>query len=549
MTKRSPLASLLDAAFGENATNAAQILNAMKDRETTQKEVPSMPVVPSEPAQEKKVATKPRAAKVPPPEPPAAPQTKAYLPEPLPSPPPVAEPAVEPVVEAAAAPKEVKVDDPQESGYTSDGHTYHGDTSNRHTYHGDTYDGRRVERTTVGGSDVQPLDVQRSNVPPSDVPIAHGDTSHGQTYHRDTYEGETCQTKTELPVRVAPKKVSVEILGLSYNQAAIYEHLIAVANGTMGRISRRQIAESLRMSIPSIRDAITRLATRGFISDPLPIREANFQGFSYVLNTRLAERFTEAGGLELQNVRVVKLEGSNVPPSYVQPSDVSPLSDQRTTVERTTVGRSDVQPSDSQTSHGQPLHSSSSKDLELLTTKEPHTVGRSDVPPQADNFILTGPAAFFWEDEGLQEGQAKTWCQQFEIEPDQMRQQLAWAQFDLVHNGKEAEVKKDSISWFFGVLRRTGGCYPRPANYKTPAELRAEAVAKDLAADKEASKQIRAAELDAKFQQILGDPQSEEYKALFAQVKNEFAKKAGGRALTESLKEVFLDQQENVFGS
>jgi len=66
-----------------------------------------------------------------------------------------------------------------------------------------------------------------------------------------------------------------------------------------------------------------------------------------------------------------------------------------------------------------------------------------------------------------------------------------------------ASVQKDAISWFFGCLRQTGGCYARPSNYKNPAGMRAEAMEGDPARERETGERVASAELELEFS---GDP-------------------------------------------
>jgi hypothetical protein len=120
-----------------------------------------------------------------------------------------------------------------------------------------------------------------------------------------------------------------------------------------------------------------------------------------------------------------------------------------------------------------------------------------------------------------------------------MRQQLDWARYDLEANGRRGEVKKDPVSWFFGHLRTTGGCFPKPINYKSPLEIRVEAMENELAQEKALKERLATAEREQRFKKILSDPESAEYQALYSQVSS-FAKEEGGEALTFSLRDAFF---------
>lgn len=361
-----------------------------------------------------------------------------------------------------------------------------------------------------------------------------------QQDHR-TVEHQTPETvRQQTEQTVSYQTVPLDVLTLTYNQAAVLDYLI---NAT-GITSYRSISEATKIGIPSARDAVSRLIRRGFMAEPVTIRSATFQGFSYVLNESMTMHFISIGGLEQSNYRTVQYQtGQTV-----------------TTVNSQTLRQS----------HGNTGHSSSLKDMELTTTKSYQAVipgdGRTVTPshPQAqsridigqsddkrsDNgqngeFILTGPVGIYWEGVGLQESQAKRWCEQFEIDAAQMKQQLEWARFDLVMNDKISEVRKDPISWFFGCLRQTGGCYSRPTNYKSPAEMRAEEMEKAALELAEARNRQQAAERELSFQKILSDPQSTEYQRLFSMV-NEFAKEMGGKTLETAMREAYEREQQKA---
>lgn len=338
-----------------------------------------------------------------------------------------------------------------------------------------------------------------------------------------TYETVSYQTHYQT--------IPLDVLTLPYNQACVLEYLINAG----GITNARAISEATHIGIPSVRDAISRLIRRGFMPEPITVRNAAFQGFSYILNQTMVKHFMAAGGLEQK--------------TYKQASDRLILDRQTVSApNRTTVLQS----------HGETEHSSSSL-IKQTTTPSSHTlqpshsqsatpfngmaIKPSDMTPSADqqNFILTGSAGIFWEGEGLQERQAKTWCDQFEIEPSLLKQQLEWARHDLVVNNKAAEVKKDSISWFFGVLRQTGGCYPKPSNYKSPTEIRAEQMEQAAKEATEARERQIAAEREIAFQKILSEETGDSYKSLLAKV-NDFAKEMGGKVLETALRDAFMNK-------
>ena len=387
---------------------------------------------------------------------------------------------------------------------TSNGQTSNGDMYDRQPFDGGIVDYTTVERSTIPPSDIRPLnipqsDISRLTVPPSDIPLPDSKTSD-----REISDGKISDRS---------------IYDLPYNQVMVLRYLI----NAPGRTSMKAISIGTGVKVPSTKDAVSRLVRRGFLANPSTIRTAEFQGFAYVLNRHMVDRFLEGDGLSDRDIS----NRSTYDPSTVEYTTVQPL---------------DISPLDSQRSDRQIVHSSSSfLESKLTTTTGYPTVGQSDMQPpeQPPNlFVLIGAVAAYWEEEGLSEAQARKWCLDFEVEPPTMRQQLAWAQFDLETNSRRAEVKKDTISWFFGHLRKTGGAFPRPVNYKSPAELRAEAMEADLEQERAAKERIRNAEAEKRFQGILADPEGADYQKLYAQV-NAFSKEAGGDALVHALRDAF----------
>jgi DNA-binding Lrp family transcriptional regulator len=155
---------------------------------------------------------------------------------------------------------------------------------------------------------------------------------------------------------------------------------------------------------------------------------------------------------------------------------------------------------------------------------------------------LSGAELLYWEDAGLAERHAMAWCKEFEITDEELRQQLAWARWDIIENRKGETVEKP-LNWLYGVLRRTGGCYPRPENYLTPAEHRLQDMKIEAKRLEEARSQSRQIELELEFQRIMDDPDADEYQQLHAQL-NDFEKQQKGKILEMGLRRVFQASKE-----
>jgi hypothetical protein len=133
---------------------------------------------------------------------------------------------------------------------------------------------------------------------------------------------------------------------------------------------------------------------------------------------------------------------------------------------------------------------------------------------------MIGPEMGYWQEIGLQERQVQKWCSEFDVNSIELRRQLAWARWDLVVNGKEAEIKKNVISWIYGILRNTACCYPRPENYKTPVELRAEQMKLENKKEEQARQDIERMEIEKGFRELWSNPEGDEYQAIWNSLSN-----------------------------
>lgn len=229
-----------------------------------------------------------------------------------------------------------------------------------------------------------------------------------------------------------PQTVPFDVLNLSFNQATILQFLLSKTNGLT---NYAEIHASTNITMPSARDAVARLVSRGFMAKPQTYRSAAYQGMSFVLNKSLCDIFLSAGGLAKDRYQTM--------PQTVQQSD----------------GHT-VKPFDRQTNISSSLVSKATTlDHQTLIPSDSQTVRQSEIDNirPSDNFVLTGPEMGYWLDTGLQERHALAWRKEFEIEPDQLRMQLSWARWDLVENKKEDGIQ-NVINWLYGILRRTGGC-------------------------------------------------------------------------------------------
>ena len=144
------------------------------------------------------------------------------------------------------------------------------------------------------------------------------------------------------------------------------------------------------------------------------------------------------------------------------------------------------------------------------------------IEPAVTQPVLSGAVGVYWEKVGLKESQAQKWCSLFGVDAEQMCQQLEWARFDLEANKRRETVTKDVISWFYDRLMITGGVYPRPANYRSAAELHAEAMRLQREVALSAKAKRAEIEFENSLQSFLADPKAPLYQELLGRV-NSFA--------------------------
>lgn len=279
---------------------------------------------------------------------------------------------------------------------------------------------------------------------------------------------------------------------LSRKQAQVLELL--------GKIVSRQTSYSiigieLGLSKSAARDAVSALVIKEYISSLATIRDGVFQGFTYKIDSPKYHRFLETGGVNnskyfTANYTITPHPQTVCPPSY-------------------------------------PLHThSSSKVFNLenkLTTKA---------------VDLAEPEMLWWVDQGLTTKQIEVWIDQFRMVPEDLSQALRFARFDIVEirNKSLAEPIDKPMNWFFITLKKSG-YYPRPQNYKSAIELRAEALEEQQRRDEIARKKIFDAEIEIRFREFMSNKELPPFLELFASV-DDFAKE-DQFALDIAMKELF----------
>jgi len=270
------------------------------------------------------------------------------------------------------------------------------------------------------------------------------------------------------------------------------------------------ISAETRIPYGTIRSTFNVLINEGYITSKEFFSGHAFKGFTYTLDSALCSVYVNRVRQALQQVG--------------QQEDRQTLQQAVHQSYRQIVQQANRQPV--QQTDRQAVYTSSSRfleeDLEPTTTK-----------PALE--VLSDPELRFWAAEGVTEKQIQTWMAEFQMSSDEIAMSLRYGRFDILERGDI----QNSANWFYKILTRNG-FYPKPANYRSLFEIRAEAIEQDLAKEREARERLAAAETERAFQQILAEPESEAYQALLSQT-NEFAREMGGQALETVLREIFVN--------
>jgi len=171
---------------------------------------------------------------------------------------------------------------------------------------------------------------------------------------------------------------------------------------------------------------------------------------------------------------------------------------------------------------------SSYKDLQSTTTENLETTD-----------LLRDPELAYWKEKGVSNRKIHDWADEFQMPVDQVIQSLKYCRYEMVVLNQEEEkqiAKPDN--WFYKIMQRSG-VYPKPTNYKSLVEIRAEQMEQAAREAAEARERQIAAEQELAFQNILSNTTSDAYKELLSRV-SDFAREMGGKALETAMREIFI---------
>lgn len=277
-----------------------------------------------------------------------------------------------------------------------------------------------------------------------------------------------------------------------------------------GRTKRETIANDTDVNIATVKYALRVFVKDGYISPTTLDINHTMRGFAYSLNPHLCNEY------------ISRIKGAGYT-SLIHPAYYPVNKPDHYPVNKTYIkpdNRSVHYPDNSQNS---PFSSKVFKeDLNLTTT---------------GTGIFEDPELKFWKGEGVTEKQVQNWMTEFQLSHDEIVMSLRYGRFDILERGDV----NNSANWFYKILTRNG-FYPKPANYRSLPEIKAEALIQQQERDREARLKIEAVEFEAKFQAFLEDSDSPIFKELFDKI-GSFAKeqfKDGERMAAEiALKDLF----------
>ena len=269
--------------------------------------------------------------------------------------------------------------------------------------------------------------------------------------------------------------------------------LVFLANDCNGITNRKIVSDTTGIALGTVKDCIYMLEKEGYISHIEPYAKHRFRGIKYTLNKNISHNYIEKINQSLNQ------------------------------------------------SHDQSLNQLLNQLLNQTVTK-PVTPFSSKVLKEDLNLttktdIFEDPELKFWKGEGVTEKQIQNWMTEFQLNQDEIVMSLRYGRFDILERGDV----NNSANWFYKILTRNG-FYPKPANYRSLLEIKAEALQQQQERDRAAKAQIEATELETKFQTFLSDTEAPLYQELIVRV-SDFAKeqlKDGERmAVDIELKELF----------
>lgn len=270
-----------------------------------------------------------------------------------------------------------------------------------------------------------------------------------------------------------------------------------------GITKREQIAKETGINIATIKYTLRIFVRGGYISNIKLYTKHSYRGFSYIVNPLMCNEFAE------------RLTGKPLDYPANHPAGYP-------------VNKPACRQSQYSAKHpAKPaLFSSSSSKEEKLTTVENHD-------------LLKDPELLYWKEHGVNNRKVLQWAEEFEMELEQVISSLKYCRYEMVVlNYEEVKQIRKPSDWFYRVVQRSG-LYPKPAGYKSIAELRVEQMEQDAMEAKALRERQQRAEKLLEFQRIMSDPDSLEFKDILSKA-SEFSRDAGGTILAMELESIYM---------
>ena len=189
----------------------------------------------------------------------------------------------------------------------------------------------------------------------------------------------------------------------------------------------------------------------------------------------------------------------------------------------------------------QPLGQSSNQAVTVVSSYLTDLKSTTNSDTAEIDDLLRDPELGYWREKGVSARQITLWSEEFQMPVDQVIQSLKYCRYEMVvlNLEEEKQIAKPE-NWFYRVIQKSG-VYPKPANYKSLAEIRVEQMEQAVREAADLRSRQAVAEQEMAFQRILADPEGAAYQALHSKV-SDFAREMGGKALETALREAF-DQQ------
>ena len=250
---------------------------------------------------------------------------------------------------------------------------------------------------------------------------------------------------------------------------------------------KKDICQYTGISEGTVKDSLRKLIKNRFILETKQFRHGRFQGFSFIKNDELCERFMRERWRQPPNHPPIlfpnhpPVQPPNHPPSYLSTCPTP-----------------------------EPSTSYSSSSL----IKKPTTM--------LDDELAQNPELGYWRQKGLTNKQIQNWIDSTGCDPELIIQYLCYCRYEMVDLGlEESKPVNNALNWFFKIIEKNCS-YPKPKGYKSFPERQIEEKKRLLEKKKAEVEELKnieralaEAEIEVKFLEMMAQPDSDLYKKCF----------------------------------